>query len=110
MEKDLVAIEHRYNVVRASAPLMRDRPEDGAALLRWLKQKRVLDAQQPTVVDVTSTATNRVAPNLVPKDPLPFVLRDCFAMPPNNPTFGAPHPRTINTYEHNLIKYVPHIE
>ena len=46
MEKDSVAAERQYNVVRASATLMRDRLEDGAVLLRWLKQKRVLDAQQ----------------------------------------------------------------
>ena len=33
-----------------------------------------------------------------------------FAMPPNDPTFEAPRPRTRNTYEYNLIKPVPHIE
>ena len=35
---------------------------------------------------------------------------DCFALPLDDPTFGAPRPRTRNTYEHNLIKPVPHIE
>ena len=59
MEKDLVAMERRYNVVKASAALMRDKPEDGVALLRWLKQKRILDAQKATRVDVTSTSTER---------------------------------------------------
>ena len=44
MEKDSIAAERRYNVVKASATLLRDKPEEGAALLRWLKQKRVLDA------------------------------------------------------------------
>ena len=44
MEKDSVAAERRYNVMKASAALMKDRPEDGATLLRWLKQKRVVDA------------------------------------------------------------------
>ena len=34
MEKDSVATKRRYNVVKASAALMRDRPEDGATLLR----------------------------------------------------------------------------
>ena len=110
MEKDSVAAERRYNVVKASAALMKDKPEDGAALLCWLKQKRVLDAQQPTTVDVTSIAISTLAPNLIPEDPLPSMWRDCFAMPPDDPTFGAPRPRTRNTYEHNLIKHVPHIE
>ena len=40
MEKDLVVTERRYNVVKASATLMKDRPEDGVVLLHWLKQKR----------------------------------------------------------------------
>ena len=31
-------------------------------------------------------------------------------MPPDDPSYGAPRARTRNTYEHNLIKYVPHIE
>ena len=110
MEKDSVAAERRYNVVKASAALMRDKPEDGAALLHLLKQKRVLDAQQPTVVNVTSIAMNKVAPDPVPEDPLPTMWRDCFAMPPDDSSFGAPRPRTRNTYEHNLIKFVPHIE
>ena len=74
MEKDSIATEGRYNVVKASVALMRDIPKDGAALLRWLKQKCVLDAQQPTPVHVTSTTTNRVAPNPIPEDPLPSVL------------------------------------
>ena len=73
-----------------------------------MKQNRVLDTQQPTAIGVTSTATNRVAPSL--EDPLSSVWRDCFDMPPNDPTYGAPCPRTKNTYEHNLIKLVPHIE
>ena len=73
MEKDSLAAEHRNNVVKASATLMKDILEDGSTLLRWLKQKRILDAQQPTAVNVTSTTTNRVAPDLGPKDPLPFV-------------------------------------
>ena len=33
MEKDSVATERRYNVVKASVVLMKDKPEDGAALL-----------------------------------------------------------------------------
>ena len=53
MEKDLVATERQYNVVKASAALMRHKPEDGAALLRWLKQKHILDAKKATAVDVT---------------------------------------------------------
>ena len=110
MEKDSIAAERQYNVVKASATLMRDKLEEGAALLRWLKQKRVLDARQPTVVDGMSTATIRVAPNLVPEDPLPSMWRDCFAMPPNHSSFGAPRPRTRNTYEHSLIKPVPYIK
>ena len=110
IEKDSIAAERRYNVVKASATLMRDKPEEGAALLRWLKQKRVLDARQPTVVDGTSTAMMRVAPDPVPEDPLPSMRHDCFAMPPDHFSFGAPRPRTRNTYEHNLIKPVPHIE
>ena len=110
MEKDSVAIERRYNVVKASATLIRNRPEDGAALLRWLKQKRELDAQQPTAIDVTSTTTNRVALDPIPEDPLPSIWRDCFAIPPKDPTYGAPRLRTGNMYEHNLIKHVPHIE
>ena len=44
LEKDSVATERRYNVVKASAALMRDKPEDRAALLHWLKQKSILDA------------------------------------------------------------------
>ena len=110
MEKDSIATERRYNVVKASATLMRDKPEEGAALLRWLKQKRVLDARQPTVVDGTSTTTNRVALDHVPEDLLPSMWRDCFAMPPDHSSFEAPHPRTRITYEHNLIKPIPHIE
>ena len=55
MEKNSIAVECRYNVVKASATLMRDKPKEGVALLRWLKQKRILDARQPTIVDVTST-------------------------------------------------------
>ena len=110
MEKDSVVAKRRYNVVKANAALMRERPEDGVTLLRWLKQKRVLDAQQSIAVDVTSIGTNRVAPDPVLEDPLPFVWRDCFAMPPDDPTFGAARPRARNTYEHNLIKLVPHIE
>ena len=69
MEKHSVVIEHQYNVVKASAALMRDRPKDGAALLCWLKQKCILDAEQPTAVDVTSTSMNRIAPDPVPQDP-----------------------------------------
>ena len=61
-------------------------------------------------MDVTSTTTNRIAPNHIPKDPFPSIWHNYFAMPPNDPTFGAPCPRTMNTYEHNLIKLVPHIE
>ena len=110
MEKDSVATELRYNVVKASATLMRDKPKDGVALLRWLKQKRILDAQKATTVDVTSASTNREAPGLVLEDPLPSTWRDYFAMPPDDPTYGAPRARTRNTYEHNLIKHVPHIE
>ena len=110
MEKDSVAVERRNNVVKANAALMRDRLEDGAALLRWLKQKRILDAQQPTAVIVTSIATNRVAPDPGPEDVLPSVWRDYFAMPPNDPMFGAPRSTTRSTYEHNLIKHVLHIE
>ena len=45
IEKDSVATEHRYNVVKASAASMRNKPEDGATLLHWLKQNCVLDAQ-----------------------------------------------------------------
>ena len=59
MEKDSVAIERRYNVVKATVALMRDKPENGAALLRWLKQKRIFDVQKATAVDVTSASTNR---------------------------------------------------
>ena len=110
MEKDSVAIERRYNVVKTTATLMRDKLEDGAALLRWLKQKRILDAQKATAVDVTSTSTNRGAPGPILEDPLPSTWRDCFAMPPDDPTYGAPRARTRNTYEHNLIKPVLHIE
>ena len=110
MEKDAVAVECRYNVVKASAALMRDRPKNGAALLRWLKRKRIFDAQQQIAMDVKSTGTNRIALDPVPEDPLPSTWRDCFAMAPDDPTFGAPRPRTRNTYEHNLIKLVPHIE
>ena len=109
-EEGSVATERRYNVVKASAALMRDKPKDGAALLRWLKQKRILDAQKATTVDVTATSTSRGAPGLVPEDPLPSIWRDCFAMPPNDPTYGPPCARTRNTYEHNLVKPVPHIE
>ena len=108
MEKDSIVAERRYNVVKTSATLLRDKLEEGAALLRWLKQKRVLDARQPTVVDGPSTATNRVAPDPVPEDPLPSMWHDCFAMPPDHSSL--PRPRTRNTYEHNLIKPVPHIE
>ena len=36
--------------------------------------------------------------------------RDCFAMPPYHSSFGAPRPRTRNTYEYNLIKPIPYIE
>ena len=61
-------------------------------------------------VDVTSTTTNRVAPDPVPKDPLPFVWRDCFVVPRDDPTFGAPRLKIRNTYEHNLIKPLPHIQ
>ena len=89
---------------------MRDRPKDGAALLCWLKQKRVLDAQQPTAVDVTSTTTNRIAANPVPEDSLPSVWRDFFAMQPDDPIFGTPCLRIRNTYEYNLIKSIPHID
>ena len=110
MEKDSVVAERRYNVVKASAALMRDKPEDGAALLHWFKQKHVLDTQQPTVVDVTSTGTNRVEHDPIPEDPLPSLWHDCFAMPPDDSTFGAPRSRTKSTYEHNLIKLVLHIE
>ena len=110
MEKDSVATERRYNVGKATAALMRDKPEDGAALLRWLKQKHILEAQKATAVDVTSAFTNRGAPGPIPEDPLPSTWCDCFAMPPDDPTYGAPRARTRNTYEHNLIKLVPHIE
>ena len=110
MEKDSVATKRRNNDVKASAALMRNRLEDGVTLLHWLKQKYILNAQQPTTVNVTSTSTNRVAHDSGPEDPLPTVWHDYFAMPPNDPTFGAPHPRTRSTYEHNLIKHVPHIE
>ena len=37
MEKNSVAVEHQYNVMKASGALMRDRSEDEATLLRWLK-------------------------------------------------------------------------
>ena len=96
--------------MKATAALMKDKPEDGAALLRWLKQKRILDAQKATVVDVTSASTNRGAHGPIPEDLLPSTWRDCFAMLPGDPTYGAPRARTRNTYEHNLIKHVPHIE
>ena len=96
--------------MKASAALMRDKPKDGVALLRWLKQKRILDAQKAIAVDVTSTFTNRGALGLVPEDPFPSTWHDCFAMPPNDPTYGASRARTRNTYEHNLVKPVPHIE
>ena len=75
-----------------------------------MKQKRVLDAQQPTAIHVTSTATNKVTSDLVPEDPLPSVWHDCFAKPPDDPTFRAPCPKIMNSYEHNLIKSIPHIE
>ena len=39
-----------------------------------------------------------------------FLWCDCFAMPPDDPAFGASRPRTRSTYEHNLIKHVLHIE
>ena len=109
MEKDSIATKCQCNVVKASATLMRDKPEDEAAHLRWLKQKRILDVQKATTVDVTSTSTNRGAPLPVPEDLLPSIWRDCFAMPPDDPTYEAPRTRTKNTYEHNLIKHVPHI-
>ena len=96
--------------MKASVALMRDKLEDGAALLRWLKQKCILDAQKATVVDVTSASTNRGAPGPIPEDPLPSTWRDCFAMAPDDPTYGPPRARTIITYEHNLIKPVPFIE
>ena len=96
--------------MKASAALMRDKPEDGVALLRWLKQKPILDAQKATAVDVTLAFTNRGAPNSVPEDPLPSIWHDYFAMPPDDPIYGAPRARTKNIYEHNLIKPVPHIE
>ena len=110
MEKDSVATKRRYNVMKASAALMRDKPKDGAALLRWLKQKRILDAQKATAIDVTSTSTTRRAYGPIPEDPLPSTWRDCFAMSPYDPSCGAPRARTKNTYEHNLVKLVPHIE
>ena len=110
MEKDSVGTERRYNVVKASATLMRDKPKDGVALLRWLKQKRILDAQKGTAVDVTSTSTSRGASGAVLEDPLPSTWRDCFAMPPDDPSYGAPRAITRNTYEHNLVKPIPHIE
>ena len=96
--------------MKATAALMRDKSEDGAALLCWLKQKRILDAQKGTAVDVTLASTNRGALGPIPEDPLPSTWRDCFAMPLDDPTYGAPRARTRNTYEHNLIKPVPHIE
>ena len=110
MEKDSVATERRYNVVKASAALMRDKPEDGATVLRWLKQKRILDAQKATAVDVTLASTSRGAPGPIPEDLLPSTWRDCFAMAPDDPTYGPLRARTRNTYEHNLVKPISHIE
>ena len=69
-----------------------------------------MDAQKATVVDGTSASTSKGAPDSILADPLPSTWRDCFAMPPDDPTYGAPRARIKTTYEHNLIKHVPHIE
>ena len=75
-----------------------------------MKQKHILDAQKAIEVNVTSVSTNRRAPGSILEDPFPSIWRDCFAMPPDDSTYGAPRIRTRNTYEHKLIKHVPHIE
>ena len=59
--------------MKASKALMTDRSEDGAALLRWLKQKQISDAQEPTPRHGTSISAIQIAPTPAPEVPLPSI-------------------------------------